>query len=83
MKNIFKNLIPYKNKIATATVLMTFATVCDLLLPTIMSDIVDKGIYLSDMEFIKKNCIYMFIVSLFGLVTVILGRKYTVSRQCS
>ena len=56
---------------------MTSATVCDLMLPTIMSDIVDKGIYLSDIEFIKRNCLYMFIVALIGLVTVILGRRYT------
>ncbi|MBQ7123354.1 MAG: ABC transporter ATP-binding protein [Oscillospiraceae bacterium] len=77
MKKIFENLIPYKNSILVALFLMTSATVCDLMLPTIMSDIVDKGIYLSDIEFIKRNCLYMFIVALIGLVTVILGRRYT------
>lgn len=77
MKKIFENLLPYKSSILVALLLMTAATVCDLMLPTIMSDIVDKGIYLSDMEYIKKNCLYMFIVALIGLVTVIFGRKYT------
>lgn len=77
MKKIFKNLLNYKNRIPFALVLMTAATVCDLMLPTIMSDIVDKGIYLSDIDFIKRNCLYMFLVSLTGLVTVVIGRKIT------
>ncbi len=77
MKKIFKNLLPYKGRIMVALLFMTFATVCDLMLPTIMSNIVDKGIHLSDMEYIKTNCLYMFIVSLAGLLTVIVGRKYT------
>ncbi len=77
MKKIFKNLIPYKSSILAALLLMTAATVCDLMLPTIMSNIVDKGIYLSDMEYIKRNCLYMFIVALAGLVTVVFGRMYS------
>ncbi|MBQ6802735.1 MAG: ABC transporter ATP-binding protein [Oscillospiraceae bacterium] len=77
MKKIFKNLLPYKNRIMVALFFMTVATVCDLMLPTIMSNIVDKGIHLSDMEYIKANCLNMFIVSLLGLATVIIGRKYT------
>lgn len=77
MKKIFKNLLPYKNRIMVALFFMTAATICDLMLPTIMSNIVDNGIYLSDMEYIKRNCLYMFLVSLAGLLTVIIGRKYT------
>ncbi|MBR3935359.1 MAG: ABC transporter ATP-binding protein [Oscillospiraceae bacterium] len=77
MKKIFKNLLPYKNRIMVALFFMTAATICDLMLPTIMSNIVDNGIYLSDMEYIKRNCLYMFLVSLGGLLTVIIGRKYT------
>ena len=77
MKKIFENLLHYKSRIPVALLFMTAATICDLMLPTIMSDIVDKGIYLSDMEFIKRNCLYMFLVSLAGLLTVIIGRKIT------
>ena len=77
MKKIFKNLLNYKNRIPVALFFMTAATICDLMLPTIMSDIVDKGIYLSDLEFIKRNCLYMFLISLAGLITVIIGRKIT------
>lgn len=77
MEKIFKNLLHYKSRIPLALLFMTAATICDLMLPTIMSDVVDKGIYLSDMEFIKRNCLYMFLVSLLGLITVIIGRKIT------
>ena len=77
MKKIFKNLLQYKRRILVALLFMTAATVCDLMLPTIMSNIVDKGIYLSDMEYIKKNCLNMFLVSFAGLITVIIGRKIT------
>ena len=77
MKKIFKNLLQYKKRILVALLFMTAATVCDLMLPTIMSNIVDKGIYLSDMEYIKKNCLNMFLVSFAGLITVIIGRKIT------
>jgi len=77
MKKIFENLLHYKSSIPVALLFMTAATVCDLMLPTIMSNIVDKGIYLSDMEYIKQNCLYMFIVALTGLVTVVIGRKLT------
>ncbi len=77
MKKIFENLLHYKSKIPIALLFMTFATVCDLMLPTIMSNIVDKGIYLSDMDYIKKNCLYMFIIALFGLASTIIGTKFT------
>ena len=75
MKTILKKLLPYKKKIIFSLILLTAATACDLLLPTLMSDIVDKGIYLSDIDYIVRNCIYMLVVSLAGFGTVILGRK--------
>ena len=75
MKTLIKKLLPYKGKIILSLLLLTAATACDLLLPTLMSDIVDYGIYLSDMDYIIKNCIYMLLISLVGFGTVILGRK--------
>ncbi|MGN0629483.1 MAG: ABC transporter ATP-binding protein [Oscillospiraceae bacterium] len=75
MKTILKKLLPYKSKIILSLLLLTAATACDLLLPTLMSNIVDYGIYRSDMDYIIKNCIYMLVISLTGFGTVILGRK--------
>ena len=45
-EKIFENLLHYKSRIPVALLFMTAATICDLMLPTIMSNIVDKGIYL-------------------------------------
>lgn len=77
MKKIFGNLLHYKSNIPIALLFMTFATICDLMLPTIMSNIVDNGIYLSDMDYIKTNCLYMFITALFGLASTVIGTKFT------
>ncbi len=86
MKKILKNLLSYKGRIALAMLLMTVSTVCDLMLPTIMSNIVDKGIYLSDMEYIVKSCLIMLLTSLIGFCSVVFGQKTTyevVSGFCS
>ena len=81
MKTLIKKLLPYKGKIILSLLLLTAATACDLLLPTLMSDIVDYGIYLSDMDYRIKNCIYMLLISLVGFGTVILGRKFNDERD--
>ena len=77
MKKILVYLLPYRNKLIWAALFTAFATVCDLMLPTLMSSIVDNGIYNSDMNYIKKYCLYMFIVAVFGLITVLVGRKFS------
>ena len=45
MRELLSYLKPYKGKIALATCLMAIAAVCDLLLPTLMSNVLDKGVY--------------------------------------
>ena len=77
MKKILENLTPYRSRILVALLFMTTATVCDLMLPTIMSNIVDKGIHLSDFDYIAKSCFIMFFVSVVGFFAVIFGQKFT------
>ncbi len=77
MKKILVYLLPYKKKLICAAFFTAVATVCDLMLPTLMSDIVDNGIYNSDINYIKKYCLYMLVVAVLGLVTVLIGRKYS------
>lgn len=48
MKYILPYLRPYRRQTALAMVLVAFATVCDLLLPTIMNDILNHGVRQSD-----------------------------------
>ena len=45
MRKLLSYLKPYRGKIALATLLMAISAVCDLLLPTLMSNVLDKGVY--------------------------------------
>ena len=45
MRKLLSYLKPYRGKIALATLLMAISAVCDLLLPTLMADVLDKGVY--------------------------------------
>jgi ATP-binding cassette subfamily B protein len=45
LRKIFSYLKPYRGKIALATLLMAVSAVCDLMLPTLMSEVLDKGVY--------------------------------------
>lgn len=75
MKEMLKYLLPYKKGLILATLLVTVSTVCDLLLPTVMSGILNNGVYHSDLEYILKSCAVMLLIALIGLATVILGSK--------
>ena len=75
MKEMMKYIKPYWKGLILATAAMTVSTVCDLLLPTIMSDILNKGVYLRDLPHIIRCCGRMLAVSLTGLGTVILGSR--------
>ena len=75
MKEMMKYVKPYWKGLILATAAMTVSTVCDLLLPTIMSDILNKGVYLRDLPYIIRCCGRMLAVSLAGLGAVILGSR--------
>ena len=45
MRKLLIYLKPYRGKIALATILMAISAVCDLLLPTLMADVLDRGVY--------------------------------------
>ena len=45
MRKLLSYLKPYRGKIALATLLMAISAVCDLLLPTLMAEVLDKGVY--------------------------------------
>ena len=44
MKKIIPFLKPYRAQLLLAVLLSAASTLCELLLPTIMSDILDKGV---------------------------------------
>ena len=68
MKKIIPFLKPYRAQLLLAVLLSAASTLCELLLPTIMSDILDKGVYLADLSYILRCCGRMLIVALISLV---------------
>lgn len=75
MKKIIPFLTPYRGKTVLAMLLVSLATVCDLLLPTIMSSILNNGVRQADFAYIARCCGLMLLVAALGLTTLLLGRK--------
>lgn len=74
MRKLLSYLKPYKGKIALATLLMAISAVCDLLLPTLMSNVLDKGVYgaaeTNTFPYILKTAGLMLATSLVSLASV-------------
>ena len=86
MKRIFSHLKPLVPLILGAALLMALASLCQLLLPTLMSEVVDEGIYLRDFPTILSCCLQMLIVALVSLGASALGVRLTsrvVARFCA
>ena len=63
MKRIIKYLKPYRGKLALAALLVSVSTLCDLLLPTLMSNILNSGVRAGDFPFILRTCLIMLAVA--------------------
>ena len=74
MKKLLSYLKPYRGKIILATLLMAISAVCDLLLPTLMADVLDKGVYgaaeADTLGYILKTAGWMLLISLASLASV-------------
>ena len=79
MKKIFAYLKPYRGGLLLGMLLMAISTVCELLLPDIMSDILNTGVYNADLNYIFRCCAKMLAVALVSLGSV-LGGWYISSR---
>ncbi len=73
MKQMFPYLKPYWKGILAALLAMAVSTVCDLLLPTMMSEILNNGVYGRDFPYIIKCCAAMLATCLLGLGSLLLG----------
>ena len=74
MRKLLSYLKPYKGKIVLATLLMAISAACDLLLPTLMSNVLDKGVYgaeeMDTFPYILKTAGMMLVTSLVSLASV-------------
>ena len=73
-----KNLTAWATTLAVLFMLIQVA--CDLYLPTITSDLVDKGIVLKDLSTIWHDGAYMLVVAAIGLLAAA-GNVYFASTQ--
>ncbi len=71
MKRVFSYLLPYWRKLVLSVVIACIGTVCDLMLPSIMSDILNNGVYSGNFKYIIAQCVYMLIVALAGFASSI------------
>ncbi len=86
MKEMLKYLKPYRKGLLLATLAVLAATVCDLLLPTVMSNILNRGVQEKDLPYIALCCLQMFLVALTSLGMTILSSKISndvVSAYCA
>lgn len=75
MKRIFAFLKPYRWRIVQAMLLIAASTICELLLPTLMSQILDHGVRESDFELILRCCGVMLVTALTGFACLLGGRR--------
>ena len=86
MKTFFAYLKPYWHLLLLSTLAIGVSTVCDLLLPTLMSQILNQGVCGQDLAYILRCCLYMLAVSLVSLGAVLLGSRWScevVARFCA
>ncbi len=75
MKRIIKYLKPYRGKLALAALLVSVSTLCDLLLPTLMSKILNSGIRTGEFSSILRTCLAMLAVASVSLACILYGTK--------
>ncbi len=86
MKRILKYLKPYRKQLTAAILLVSLSSACELLLPTLMSGILDNGVKNKDFTYICMSCLMMLLVAAVGLGAIIWGSKisnYVVAAFCA
>lgn len=75
MKRFIKYLRPYWGRLLLAALMVSLSSLCDLLLPTLMSDILNRGVRAGDFPFILRTCLLMLAVAAVSLGSILLGTK--------
>ena len=75
MKRIFSHLRPFLPQVLLSSLLMAAASLGQLLLPALMSQVVDDGIYQKDFSVILRCCVLMLAISLVSMAASAGGGK--------
>lgn len=73
MLKIFRFLQPWRWSIAGLMTLVAIQVMSDLFLPTLMADIIDKGVLQGDTDYILKIGGYMLLITLFSISCAVLA----------
>ncbi|HEY7123260.1 MAG TPA: ABC transporter ATP-binding protein [Ktedonobacterales bacterium] len=73
MIRLFRFLKPYRMQVVAVTVLVFLQSLANLYLPTLMADIVNKGIVTGDTDYIWRVGGYMLLVTVGGTICAIIG----------
>lgn len=77
MIKILKNLTVYKWMVLLVCGLVFIQTMADLYLPTLMADMIDKGVVLGDIPYIWRIGLVMLLVSAIGGAAAVLASYYS------
>lgn len=77
MIKLLRYLNPYKWLLVLVFILAIVQSIANLYLPTLMADIVNKGIATFDTPFIWKTGILMAIIAILGTVCAVVGIYYS------
>ena len=77
MKKLFPFLKSYRGAIGLSLSMTVISCACALLLPTVMSEILNQGIYLSDLGYVLRSSALMFAISLAELASVVAGQYFS------
>ena len=73
MLKIYRNLKPYALLVTVAVILIFVQVLADLYLPTLMSDIINKGIINEDIKYIWNKGLFMLLVSAGGAACAVIA----------
>ena len=77
MRKLFRYLTPYKWTIVWIVGFIFIQTLSELYLPTLMSDIIDKGVINQDIPYIWKIGGFMLLVTFLGTTAAIIASYYS------
>ena len=82
LKRIFSYLKPFRVEFALAVLLLIIETVFEMLIPLLMTDIVDKGIPAHDTHILMSQGMKMIVCAVLSLVTGFLYARFSAKAAC-
>ena len=75
MRKLFELLKPYRKRLIAVALIDAVGMICSLLMPFVMSEIVEKGISGEDLSLVWKYAIIMIILAILSAVSTIISAK--------